>query len=179
LELESQTENVLVSNEGPQQPADKAIYRGQSPDAEASPVAQLVPVKAPASGRSVYAESSYAEPTVAVPASLEVAETPAPPSEPIDWHPAGTRGLREQQPVALEAANLASQAAGERPAALEVQAAPTQLMAGQYAISPPFSSLAKQRGHQTANQDYADAPTGVVRRKPIRDAGSEAQTLRR
>src|SRR5262249_35609898 len=119
------------------------------------------------------------EPQVVTPVSA-VTEVPAPPAETIDWHPAGTRGLREQQPVALEAANLASQAAGERPQALEVPAAPTQLMAGQYAISPPFSSLAKERVQQTANQDdYHAAPTDVVRRKPIRDAGSDGQMLRR
>lgn len=190
LELESSTKNVLVSAEGKPQPASNAIYRGQSPDEKSAPVAQLTPVKLPASGRSVYAESSYAEPAGSEVSEVEVADVEVAEAELAEvevsgmeaaevWHPAGTRGLREQQPVALEAATIAAQAAGERASAPAEPSPPVQLMAGQYAISPPFSSLAKERTQHAANQEYDAAPEGSVRRKPIRDAGSAGQTLRR
>jgi hypothetical protein len=187
LKMESASENVLVSVEVPQPPSEETIYRGQSPDEATVPAARLVPVSPQtpsASGRSAYAEGSHAVLVESEAATSQVAPVAA-----EDWHPAGTRGLREQQPIALEAATLAShnlpstemapmRQAPDQQATAE-PAPPARLMAGQYAISPPFSSMAHQRGQRAANQEYAAASSSDIRRKPIRDTGSEGQILRR
>ena len=158
LELQSAGQTVLVSNETTKSDAT-AIYRGQSPDeTDVDVPAKLVPVgKVRPISDNV---SAYAKAGGTVSAGQEAPSrglaTQA--SDDHKWHPAGTRGLREQQPLAVEAATKQA----DRAALI---------------ISQPFSSQLNGRQPRMAIRDYQLVPGTSLKREPLRDSSSGSETF--